>query len=144
MKITKSQLKQIIKEELETINEGTRAEAEEVKHSLVRNFFQNKKTAENLIKEYIRAMHSYRDLIDVKPNDWRSNEEFKAGVVAAVSETIASWQSLLDELTADKSPDAGGGLGGPGGKARFPSEKEREAAYAATGGGFPLTDPEMS
>ena len=42
------------------------------------------------------------------------------------------------QLRLDARSTAGGGLGGPGGKARHPSAEERQAAHVATG--FPLAE----
>ena len=112
MKITKSQLKQIIKEELD----GALGEDED--------------SDQRVIKLVERATESFMDIFNPE----------ELSLIADRYNRDMFVHYLFENLELRSRP-AGGGLGGPGDGPRHPSAEERRAAYISTGGGFPLTDP---
>ena len=72
------------------------------------------------------------------PDD-SSNEENRADVKAKILvRDPEHWSYVLDRAEQEGNtfhrPQAGGGLGGPGGKARYPTRKEIEDAHRHRGG----------
>ena len=145
MKITKSQLKQIIKEELYKLKEGGYAGHhlpgsvydEEGEPEIASDYrdkpdpsrygsganpeeieaWERRQAERDPDREYIemikKIMSDMGMRISAVPGDERQNRLL---------------DQAIEELEMDQERPAGGGLGGPGGKARYPTRKEIEDA----------------
>jgi len=139
MKITKSQLKQIIKEELEKIINEEDSDAQRdadlerygtgYKPKARRSFGSSMTDAEREAAEKSRAERDpdreYIEMIkrimrDMPGKHVTPTDDRNKGLIAQAEK----------EFEREKKRPPGGGLGGPGGKARYPTPEEIAAAHA--------------
>ena len=141
MKITKSQLKQIIKEELESALNEEDSDAE-TDARLVRSGAPYKKSRYSGSQPSQVDIEARKRWEEKNPKD-RRDVDFYKRMLAMPGMMMSSsnpWQQTLidhaqEEIDAGETlplPQklAGGGLGGPGGKARYPTPEEIAAAHA--------------
>ena len=136
MKITKSQLKQIIKEELEDYRRDRNREEYGMRmtrprrkpaESDISDLDKEIYVLQQLYGQELEKLNDHMAMVGEDQGSFEENVERMKEILSTLPNRETTIQAL-DYILSTLIRPAGGGLGGPGGKARRPTPEEIEAA----------------